>query len=140
MDLTSIYQRIILQKAQECPNSHEVTGGVHLTNPTCGDDIKITADISRNQLTNLRVACDGCIICKGATAMMLEAIKNLSTDEINQLVLNMSKMMTHEDFDDQLLGDLVAFQAVVKLPIRIKCAMLPFKAIYQLINGDDTHR
>ncbi|KOY79847.1 Fe-S cluster assembly sulfur transfer protein SufU [Apilactobacillus kunkeei] len=140
MDLSNIYQRIIMQKAGECPNNNQFDSDVHLTNPTCGDDIMMAADTNQPNVENLQVACDGCIICKGATKMMLEAIQDKSADQINELVLNMSKMMTHEAYNEKLLGDLVSFQSVVHLPIRIKCAMLPFKAIYQLINGDDINR
>ncbi|NBI00786.1 SUF system NifU family Fe-S cluster assembly protein [Lactobacillus kunkeei] len=140
MDLSNIYQRIIMQKASECPNNNQFDSDVHLTNPTCGDDISMASDEKKPNVEKLQVECDGCIICKGATQMMLEAIQDKSADQINELVLNMSKMMTHEDYDEELLGDLVAFQSVVHLPIRIKCAMLPFKAIYQLINGDDINR
>ena len=100
----------------------------------------MAADEKNPKVEKLQVACDGCIICKGSTQMMLESIQDKSADQINELVLNMSKMMTHEDYNKELLGDLVAFQSVVHLPIRIKCAMLPFKAIYQLINGDDINR
>lgn len=129
-----------MQKSSECPNNNQFNSDVHLTNPTCGDDIMMAADEKHPNVINLKVSCDGCIICKGSTKMMLEAIQDKSANQINELVLNMSKMMTHEDFDQELLGDLVAFKSVVHLPIRIKCAMLPFKAIYQLINGDDINR
>lgn len=140
MDLSNIYQRIIMQKASKCPNNNHFNFDIHLINPTCGDDIIMASDKKKPNVTNLQVACNGCIICKGSAKMMLEAIQDKSSEQINELVLNMSKMMTHEDFDGELLGDLVAFQSVVHLPIRIKCAMLPFKAIYQLINGDDINR
>ena len=123
-----------MQKASECPNNNQFDSDVHLTNLTCGDDISMAADEKNPKVENLQVACDGCIICKGATQMMLEAIQDKSADQINELVLNMSKMMTHEHYNEELLGDLVAFKSVVHLPIRIKCAMLPFKAIYLLIN------
>jgi nitrogen fixation protein NifU and related proteins len=140
MDLNSIYQNIILETAKRHPNDDIMNPIVHLTNPTCGDDIKLQGSVFNHQLTNLKVNIQGCIICQAATTLMLEAIQHQDVDTMRDIILNMSKMMTHESFNEKQLGNLVALKTVVQLPIRIKCAMLPFKGLYQLIEEGDSHR
>lgn len=140
MDLNSIYQSIILEAAKRHPCDNISSPQIHLTNPTCGDNIELQASNTTKQLTDLKINVNGCIICQASTTLMLEAIYHQDEATMQNIILNMSKMMTHEPFDADLLGDLIALQAVVQLPIRIKCAMLPFKGLYQLIETGDTYR
>ncbi|TPR26444.1 SUF system NifU family Fe-S cluster assembly protein [Apilactobacillus micheneri] len=141
MELRDLYQRIILENAKKCPNEQFQNETVHLHNPTCGDDIAIKCQYDNNLFKDFEIKADGCIIFKAATTFMKELCINKTKEEIEDIVLNFSKFMTNDKkVNQKILGDAVVLQSVSHLPMRIKCAMLPFKAIYQLVNGDDNNQ
>ncbi|TPR51650.1 Fe-S cluster assembly sulfur transfer protein SufU [Apilactobacillus micheneri] len=141
MELRDLYQRIILENAKKCPSEQIQNPSVHLHNPTCGDDISISCRYENHILKAININADGCIIFKAATSFMKALCINKTKNEIEEIVMNFSEFMTNDKkINKQLLGDAVVLQSVSHLPMRIKCAMLPFKAIYQLVNGDDNNR
>ncbi|UQS84663.1 SUF system NifU family Fe-S cluster assembly protein [Apilactobacillus apisilvae] len=141
MEIKDLYQRVIWENAKNCPNDQVENDSIHLHNPTCGDDILISGEYEHNILTDMKIKADGCIIFKAATSFIKSLCMNKSKSEIEQIVLTFSEFMTNnQNADKNILGDAFVLQSVSQLPMRIKCAMLPFKAIYQLVNGDDSNR
>ena len=121
-------------------------------NPLCGDEVVIYVDVDEggDQVRDVRVGGQGCSISQSSASMMSAAIKGRSLEEAHRLVRAFKAMMSiHEHRldgdgrevseavapDPQVdLGDLAALQGVVKFPVRIKCATLPWNTLVQALD------
>jgi nitrogen fixation protein NifU and related proteins len=121
-------------------------------NPLCGDEVVVYVDLDRDsgQVRDVRVEGQGCSISQSSASMMSAAIKGRSLEEAHRLVRAFKAMMSiHEhrlDGDGHEvseavapdpevdLGDLAALQGVVKFPVRIKCATLPWHTLVQALD------
>ncbi len=121
-------------------------------NPLCGDEVVVYLDVDDDaeQVRDVRVGGQGCSISQSSASMMSAAIKGRSLEEARGLVRAFKAMMSiHEhrlDGDgheieeavapdpDVDLGDLAALQGVVKFPVRIKCATLPWNTLVQALD------
>ena len=120
-------------------------------NPLCGDEVVVYVDLDGDsgQVRDVRVGGRGCSISQSSASMMSAAIKGRSLEEARRLVRAFKAMMSiHEhrlDGDGHEvseavapdpevdLGDLAALQGVVKFPVRIKCATLPWNTLVQAL-------
>ncbi|MDP6425798.1 MAG: hypothetical protein QF443_02310, partial [Dehalococcoidia bacterium] len=63
-------------------------------------------------------------------------IQDSSTDTVIHVIEKVRKMMKDEPISDDdldLIGDIEALQGVKKFPVRIKCALLGWSALEDLI-------
>ncbi|GLB46226.1 iron-sulfur cluster scaffold-like protein [Philodulcilactobacillus myokoensis] len=144
MDIRSLYQDIILDNASHPQFQKRLSGTriqkVLVNNPTCGDRLVINGIYQHHKLEAIYFHINGCIISKASTNMMAHLVIHHSIKQIDDLVLSFSKLMTNEDFANKdKLGDALSLSSVAKLPVRIKCAMLPWKGIYQLLHREVHH-
>ena len=124
----SLYQDLILEHYRRPRNQGELpdrTTDVHVTNPVCGDEIRLQLRIAGGIIEQARFVGSGCSISQASASMMT------SLTDAEALAERFGDMM-RGDADaarDRRLGDLRALQGVSKFPVRIKCAMLGFDAL-----------
>lgn len=143
--LDDLYKEIILDHYRNPRNRGELDSPpAHRSegfNPLCGDEITVTFEVSRNSLSEVRVAGQGCSISQASASMMSAAVQGKSLDEVRELTRQFKAMMSiheeeigsesseHSSRDVFELGDLEALKGVVKFPVRIKCATLSWNAL-----------
>jgi|SRR3954447_6965541 nitrogen fixation NifU-like protein len=149
--LEDLYREIILDHYRNprnrgelpVPPAHKAEG----FNPLCGDEIQVYLDVHDGVVDDIRIDGQGCSISQSSASMMSSAVKGKSIAEARRLVRAFKGMMSiHEqsiDHDgdavdepiepdpDVKLGDLEALRGVVKFPVRIKCATLPWNTLTQ---------
>jgi nitrogen fixation NifU-like protein len=87
-------------------------------NPLCGDEVRIQARLDdAGRLAAVRFEGKGCVISLAAASMLMEAVEGKALDEI--------KKLGRQDMLD-LLG-------VPLTTMRVKCAMLPLRALEKAI-------
>jgi nitrogen fixation NifU-like protein len=67
--------------------------------------------------------------------MLTEAIRGLTVDEAKALLERVKAMLTgspHEPFDED--DDLSALEGVKKYPVRIKCALLAWTTLEEILH------
>ena len=161
MALEDLYREIILDHYRSPRNRGELPSPpayrVEGYNPLCGDEVIVYLDLDGDQLSDLKIAGQGCSISQSSASMMSAAVKGKTLPEVRNLIRAFKGMMSiHEhrlDGDaeaddgrdagdaeiaaapsDVKLGDLEALQGVVKFPVRIKCATLSWNTLQQGID------
>ena len=86
-------------------------------NPLCGDEVHIQARLDADRLAAVRFEGTGCVISLAAASMLMEAVEGKTLAEV--------KKMGRQDMLD-LLG-------VPLTTMRVKCAMLPLRALEKAI-------
>lgn len=100
-------------------------------NPMCGDKIQVWLLIEDDAIVDIKFTGKACAICTASASLMTEAVKDLSPDDAKTLFETFHSLLTEQADvidDPEKLGDLAALEGVLKYPMRVKCATLPWHA------------
>ena len=155
--LEDLYREIILDHYRNPRNRGELpvppARRAEGFNPLCGDEVVVYLDLDGEQVQEVKVGGQGCSISQSSASMMTTAVKGRTTEEARELVRAFKAMMSiHEhrldgdghEIEEAVapdpgvdLGDLAALQGVVKFPVRIKCATLPWNTLVQVLDQQE---
>jgi nitrogen fixation NifU-like protein len=136
--LNSLYQQLILEHYRSPRNRGEVeepTVEVHMQNPTCGDEIRLTLRVEDGRIAEIRHEGQGCSISQAAVSMMSQLLENRPLDDAGRIAERFTEMMHGDESatKDRSMGDLRALAGVSKFPVRVKCALLGFDALQEAL-------
>ena len=132
MELDDLYQEIILDHYRNPRHAGDVADEELLVdeeNPTCGDQIRMTAAIADGVVKDIRYDARGCAISTASASMMGEELIGKTIEEARTRISEFVALMRGEkeaDLDE--LGDLAALEGVKRYPLRIKCATMSWHA------------
>ncbi len=142
MDLSDLYQEIILDHNKHPHNAHTMDDATHTAeghNPLCGDEIKVFLKIEGNRIADVSFVGEGCAISKASASLMTDRIKGKTLDELAAESTFVKEILNAEE-DPELdlaeVGDLAALSGVRQFPARIKCASLAWHAVEAALRGD----
>ena len=136
--LTDLFQEVILDHYRRPRNRgplEDATHAVTMNNPRCGDVITLSLVVQGDRIERARFEGRGCSISQASASMMTERLEGARIDEARDLSRTFASLL-HGDRDregDETLGDLRALGGVSKFPVRIKCALLGFNCLDELI-------
>ena len=136
MDASQLYQEIVLDHNKKPRNWGKVEDYTHRSeglNPLCGDHIWVTLKVAGDAIESVAFEGQSCAICKASASMMTAAVKGKKVSEAETLVQEFRSMTTGKlDVAHQShhLGRLTVFAGVKDLPVRVKCAILPWHTLH----------
>ncbi len=136
--LADLFQEVILDHYRRPRNKgslEEPTHTVTMNNPLCGDVIELSLSVQGDRIDEVRYEGRGCSISQAAVSMMTERLKGAKLGEARALSEKFTRLLHgEEDLQrDEKLGDLRALAGVSKFPVRIKCALLGFNCLDELV-------
>ena len=142
MDLSDLYQEIILDHNKHPHNAHAMDDATHSAeghNPLCGDEIKVFLKLEGDRIVDVSFVGEGCAISKASASLMTDRIKGKTLDELKAESTFVREILNAEE-DPELdlgeVGDLAALSGVRQFPARIKCASLAWHAVEAALRGD----
>jgi nitrogen fixation NifU-like protein len=135
MDLTSLYQQLILDHAKNPIGAglrDPFDSEVHHVNPTCGDEITLRVRVAGSRLADVSFDAKGCSISVAAASVMADTVTGVDIEEAMreyELFRGIVSLGLPTDADVEELGDAAAFAGVAKFPARVKCALLGWAAM-----------
>ena len=106
---------------------------INTRNSSCVDNIDVMAKIENGIFIDIRFDGEACAISTSATSIMIKTLIGKNIKEIKEIIENYEKMINEEQYDKDILGELVVYDTISKQPSRKKCATLPFDAIKEII-------
>ena len=103
------------------------------TNPSCGDEIALNAQVEDGIIKDIHVDCRGCAISIASGSMLAELVAGRPFEEVCQIAENVRKMLKGEE-DIELpedLEDLESLKGVRQFPVRVKCALLAWVTLVE---------
>ncbi len=83
-------------------------------------------------LEDIKFTGRGCAISQASASLMTMKLKGKSRAEVMEMLRAFHDLVTEEMTEaPKTLGDLRVMQGVRKFPQRVKCAMLPWRAVEQ---------
>jgi nitrogen fixation NifU-like protein len=140
--LNTLYQEVILDHYRRPRNTGELEGATHtitMNNPLCGDIIELKLRIEEGLILEARFMGRGCSISQASASMMTSRVKDRTLDDARALALKFTHLLQGEEalLGDSDLGDLRALAGVSKFPVRIKCALLGWNCLEELVGVED---
>lgn len=138
-NLENLYRQVIMDHYKN-PRNKGLKGfkNVHYKNPSCGDDITIEANVEDGILKEVNHQGTGCAICCSSASVLSVLMKGRTKEEAINLIEKYFKMLTGEKIEnEEELEEAFVYQGVSKFPARIKCATISWKALEELIKGEE---
>ncbi len=96
-------------------------------NPLCGDEVTVRLRLKDDRIDGLQVTGHGCSVSVASGSMLASELKGRTMDEANRLLRGLRAMFKSEPLPPDLdLGDMKALEGIRDLPVRVKCALLPW--------------
>ena len=140
--LDDLYEAIILDHYHNPRNKDFIEDpdfDEEINNPFCGDELRIQAKIIDDKVNEISVSGRGCAISQASASLLAEYVKGKKISEIFyavDVVRNMLKGEEISEKDRDNIQDIDALEGVRKFPIRIKCALLSWTGLHDLINAN----
>ena len=82
----------------------------------------------------------GCAISQASTSIMIDTLKGKTIEEAKEIVKTFIEMIKRETTDEkelQKLEDAIAFRNVANMPARVKCALLAWHTVEDMLNKNN---
>lgn len=106
-------------------------------NPSCGDKINVEVKIDNNIITDIAFSGSGCAISKASSSIMADTLIGKTKEEALNIIKIFEKMVTRENITEeekQLLKEAAIFENVKNMPSRVKCALLSYKTLEEILS------
>lgn len=139
MNLNEVYTELIIEHSQSGHNEKilkDLTFEERGHNPSCGDDITLQVKIEEGIIKEAAFNGVGCAISKASTSMMIDLITGKTVEEALQLVEKFFSMIKKEITDEkelEILEDAIIFKNISNLPARVKCAVLAWHTLKEVL-------
>jgi len=135
-EIEELYQEVILDHSRRPRNFGELPDAavlVHGDNPACGDEIHLAVKFDGGGgLEDIKFTGSGCAISQASASLMTMKLKGKSRLEALEMLRAFHDMVTNDAVEGpKTLGDLRVMRGVRNFPQRVKCAMLPWRAVEQ---------
>jgi len=139
--LNTLYQEVILDHYRRPRNKGALEGATHaitMNNPLCGDVIELMLRVENGKIEAARFAGRGCSISQASASMLTGRVTGRTLEEAVDLAARFTRLLHGDEdlLDDDDLGDLRALAGVSRFPVRIKCALLGWNCLEELLGGD----
>ncbi len=141
-DPRELYQQVILEHNKKPRNFGKLEPCTHRAeghNPLCGDELDLTLIVEGELVQDIKFTGSGCAIDVSSASLMTGAVKGKTVTEVLAMAEQFRGMVRGEldpATEAPLLGKLVLFAGVRDLPVRVKCAVLPWATLHAALRGE----
>ena len=122
------YNKKKLESCDFCEKGH---------NPNCGDEIELQVKLDGDKIADMAFSGHGCAISQSSTSIMIDVLKGKTIEEAKKIIetfINMIKREPQSEEDIQKLDEAIAFKNIANMPARVKCALLAWHTLEDLLN------
>ena len=139
-DLTDVYNDLIMEHSMNSYNKRKLddcTCSEKGHNPNCGDEIELQIKLNGDIIEDMAFTGHGCAISQASTSIMIDVLKGKTIAEAKDIIKTFIEMIKREVTDEaelEKLEDAIAFRNVSNMPARVKCALLAWHTIEDMLN------
>lgn len=142
-DLSDVYNELIMEHSMNSYNKKKLENADYSTighNPNCGDEITLELKLNGDIIENMAFTGHGCAISQASTSIMIDTLKGKSVAEAKEIIKTFIEMIKRETKDEEelkKLEDAICFKNVSNMPARVKCALLAWHTIEDILNKNE---
>ena len=144
--MDEIYNDLIMEHGMNSYNKKELEGATCSEmghNPSCGDEIKLQVKLNNGIIEDMAFTGQGCAISQASTSIMIDTLKGKTIEEAREIIktfIEMIKRETKNEEDLKKLEDAIAFKNISNMPARVKCALLAWHTMEDLLNKSEENK
>ncbi len=104
---------------------------------TCIDNFNIELKLEDDIIKDIRFDGEACAVATASMSISINKLIGKTKKEALEIIDNYEKMINEEEFDKELLEELIVFEDIHNQPSRKKCATLGISGIKALISEDE---
>ncbi|MFR4382985.1 MAG: Fe-S cluster assembly sulfur transfer protein SufU [Phascolarctobacterium sp.] len=140
-DNRSFYNEILIDHNMHPAHKHELPDAdmeMRGYNPTCGDDITMKLKVENGIVIDGAFQGSGCAISQASADMMLDLVIGKPKEEALRLADIFLRMIQSNASEEEIeeLEEAGVLQDVSHMPARVKCAVLGWHTLEQMLNED----
>lgn len=141
-DLSDVYNELIMEHSMNSYNKKKIENANFCEighNPNCGDEITLQLKIDDDKIQDMAFSGHGCAISQASTSIMIDTLKGKTIEEAKEIIktfIEMIKRETKSEEELEKLEDAIAFRNVANMPARVKCALLAWHTIEDILNKE----
>lgn len=142
--LDSVYNELIMEHSMNSYNKKKMKEKPDFCeighNPNCGDEITLEVKLNGNIIEDMTFSGHGCAISQASTSIMIDTLKGKNIEEAKEIIstfIGMIKRETKSEEELQKLEEAIAFQNIANMPARVKCALLAWHTLEDIINKNN---
>ena len=141
-DLSDVYNELIMEHSMNSYNKKKIENADFCEighNPNCGDEITLQLKIDGDKIQDMAFSGHGCAISQASTSIMIDTLKGKTIEEAKEIIkifIEMIKRETKSEEELEKLEDAIAFKNVANMPARVKCALLAWHTIEDILNKE----
>ena len=142
--LSDLYTEVIGEHSRSPENKGELASATVRErghNPSCGDEITLELEIADGVIKDAAFTGVGCAISQASTDIMIDLMRGKTVEEAHRLAQLFTAMIKREVTDDEVLEELdeaVALKNISNMPARVKCAVLAWHTLEDLLKEGQT--
>ena len=139
-DLTEVYNELIMEHSMNSYNKKKLENADYCEighNPNCGDEITLELKVNGDVIEDMAFSGHGCAISQDSTSIMIDTLKGKTIKEAKEIIkifIEMIKRETTSEEELKKLEDAIAFRNVSNMPARVKCALLAWHTVEDMLN------
>ena len=139
-DLNDIYNELIMEHSMNSYNKKKLENADYCEvghNPNCGDEITLELKLNGDIIEDMAFSGHGCAISQASTSIMIDVLKGKTIKEAKEIIktfIDMIKRETKSEEELEKLEEAIAFRNVANMPARVKCALLAWHTIEDILN------
>ena len=141
-NLSDVYNELIMEHSMNSYNKKKIENADFCEighNPNCGDEITLQLKIDGDKIQDMAFSGHGCAISQASTSIMIDTLKGKTIEEAKEIIktfIEMIKRETKSEEELEKLEDAIAFRNVANMPARVKCALLAWHTIEDILNKE----
>ena len=138
-DLTDVYNELIMEHSMNSYNKKKLDHADFCEighNPNCGDEITLELKMNGNVIEDMAFSGHGCAISQASTSIMIDTLKGKTIEQAKEIIKTFIEMIKREITDEEelkKLEDAIAFKNVSNMPARVKCALLAWHTVEDIL-------
>jgi len=138
--MEDIYNDLIMEHSMNSYNKKKMMNADFSEighNHNCGDEITLEMKMNGEVIEDMAFSGHGCAISQASTSVMIDTLKGKTIYEAKEIVRIFIEMIKREETDEEelkKLEDAIAFKNVSNMPARVKCALLAWHTLEDMIN------
>ena len=142
-DLTDVYNDLIMEHSMNSYNKKHLDKVDYQElghNPNCGDEITLEVKMDGDTISDMAFSGHGCAISQASTSIMIDTLRGKTIEEAKEIIKTFIEMIKREITDEEQLKkleDAIAFKNVSNMPARVKCALLAWHTLEDMLNKND---
>jgi nitrogen fixation NifU-like protein len=140
MDFKTFYNEVVTDHNMHPLHKHPLENPdieMEGVNPSCGDEITVQFKVKDGIISDGSFIGDGCAISQASADIMIDMVIGQPVEEASRLANLFIRMIKGEATPEEIeeLGEAGALSDISHMPARVKCAVLGWHTVDEMIKG-----